>query len=139
MRYFGRKITSVLLSLGVAIFALAAWIEIGLLDDSVAAVTVTDDSSPDYYIDNFTSTGVDNNGSKYHLSATRLVHYAGEAHYLTRPRIVQYSDGIAREITAADGRWDDAGEVVRLSGEVRVVEGDTVVTSRRMLVRLKGG
>ena len=90
-------------------------------------------------------------GKKYRVIARRLVHYPGATEaLLERPHIIQYAaapGGAPRHIYADSGQlYDDRAEVL-LSGNVKVVENDTgdlggdlggaVVTSKKMLIRLK--
>ncbi len=141
-----RRQTLVLFLLLLLLAGVSAWLQFGLLGQPGRVISEAQTNDPDYYIENFTSTGMDRLGKKYRLSAERLEHYPHhDGALLTRPHIIQYrSEGAPRHIYADTGRLYDTDEV-RLSGNVKVVEnqsgdtGRTVVTSEKMLIRLKGG
>ena len=145
-----RRQSLVLFALFLLLAGVSAWLQFGLLTGVEREISATA-NEPDYYIENFTSTGMARSGKKYRVIARRLVHYPGETEaLLERPHIIQYAagpDGAPRHIYADSGRlYDDRAEVL-LSGNVKVVENDTgdlggdlggaVVTSKKMLIRLK--
>ena len=155
MSQMANRQTLVVLLLLMLMTAAAAWLQFGVLGGAgrggAVGVAVGVESAaadqPDYYIRNFTSTGVQPSGLKYQLSAEGLVHYPlDERTLLERPRIIQYRpDGARRHIHADSGQlYDDRAEVL-LSGNVRVVEspaGDgagATATSETLLIRLKDG
>ena len=141
-----RRQSFVLFALFLLLAGVSAWLQFGLLTGVEREIS-TAANEPDYYIENFTSTGMARSGKKYRVIARRLVHYPGETEaLLERPHIIQYAagpDGAPRHIYADSGRlYDDRAEVL-LSGNVKVVEnhsgdlGGAVVTSKKMLIRLK--
>jgi lipopolysaccharide export system protein LptC len=80
---------------------------------------------PDYYIENFTATAMDEHGAKkYLLTARRLTHYPDDlTAYLTQPRLVQYKPGTAPIHTAADhGQITHDSKYLLMRGNVRVVQ-----------------
>ena len=148
-----RRQSLVLFALVLLLGGVSAWLQFGLLagtEREISAATAAT-VEPDYYIENFTSTGMARSGKKYRVIARRLVHYPGATEaLLEQPHIIQYAaapDGAPRHIYADSGQlYDDRAEVL-LSGNVKVVENDTgdlggdlsgaVVTSKKMLIRLK--
>ena len=141
-----RRQSFVLFALFLLLAGVSAWLQLGLLTGVEREISATA-NEPDYYIENFTSTGMARSGKKYRVIARRLVHYPGATEaLLEQPHIIQYAaapDGAPRHIYADSGQlYDDRAEVL-LSGNVKVVENDTgdlggaVVTSKKMLIRLK--
>jgi len=134
----------------VALFALlaglSAWLQFGLLAPPGGAAAGAAGDQPDYYIEDFVSTGLDRLGERYRVSAERLTHYPLSARALLhRPYIVQYrKQGAPRHIYADSGWLYDNRAEVQLSGNVRVVEnasgglGGAVATAGTMTVRLGG-
>lgn len=113
---------------------LSAWLQFGVLQHAPAAAETAADA-PDYTIANFASAGIDEFGKAYRLSAARLTHYPAGHALVERPRIVQFRGGGARRIEADSGRLGDDG-AMRLTGNVRVVDGDSTATVQTMTVRL---
>lgn len=115
---------------------LSAWLQFGVLERAPATAEAAADA-PDYTIANFTAAGIDEFGKAYRLSAARLTHYPAGHALVERPRIVQYPNGGggARRIEADTGRLGDDG-VMRLAGNVRVREGESVASVQTMTVRL---
>ena len=154
-----RRQNLVLFLLALLLAGIAAWLEFGLLGDpgpgssssssGERGVAASPTVEPDYYIENFTSTGLDRAGKKYRVIADRLAHYPlDDRALLERPHIIQYdpAGGATRHIHADSGWLYDDDDEVSLSGNVRVIEkpgggdgGGAVVTSEKMLIRLKGG
>ncbi len=137
--------TTVLFLLFALLAGIAAWLQFGLSASAGRAVSATQNNHPDYYIENFESVGMSRHGRKYRLSAERLEHYPLDRRAaLHRPHIIQYQPPASPRHIYADSGWlyNDTEEVL-LSGNVRVIEnpdaGGTVVTSQKMLIRLKGG
>lgn len=142
-----RQQNLVLLLLLLLLAGVSAWLQFGLLARPEREISAAAANDPDYYIENFTSTGMDRSGKKYRLIADRLAHYPGDDRaLLERPHVIQYDPGpggAPRHIYADSGwLYDDRAEVL-LSGNVKVVEnhtgdlGGAVVTSKKMLIRLK--
>ena len=144
-----RRQNAVLLLLFVLLAAVALWLQFGLLARPAdAGGGGVEKDEPDYTIENFVSTGMDESGKKYRVIAEHLAHYPlGERALLRRPHIIQYRTGGApRHIYAESGWLYDARAEALLSGNVRVVEsqdGDpdrapAVATGKTMTIRLKG-
>ena len=142
-----RQQTLFLFLLLLLLAGVSAWLQFAVLEkfgeEISASASESQSNDPDYYIENFTSTGRDRLGKKYQLSAERLVHYPRDGNaLLVRPHIIQYrSEGAPRHIYADTGQLNAADEVL-LSGNVRVIDdpsgaGGTVATSQKMLIRLK--
>ncbi len=126
--------------------AFSLWLQFVVLEDEPVAEEI-DDTSPDFYLENFAATGMDDQGSRrYRLEAQRAVHYpTGEA-VLDFPHVIQYQPGSAPRHTYADsGAIEADGTTILLTGNVRVLQGHNVdsnspggiQTSNRMKIRLK--
>lgn len=135
----------VLLLLLLVLAGVSAWLRFGLLADPDPGTISAAANAPDYYIENFTSTGLDRAGKKYQITADRLVHHPlDDRALLERPHIIQYHPDRAPRHIHANAGWlyDDRAEIA-LSGNVRVIDnptgagGGVETITNTMLVRLK--
>lgn len=117
----------ILIGVFFALVVLSAWLQFGLLNTPVSELSEEEKNAPDYYIENFVSTGMDASGKKYELKADRMVHYPfGDRALLDNPHIVQYDlDDTPRHIYADSGWLYNATSKVLLTGDVRVVQSQT--------------
>ncbi len=145
MRYLEK-----ILILGVlALFAaLSLWLQIRSQEGTVVTSSAQQRHDPDYYIENFTATGMDERGNReYTLEAERLVHYPDDnTALLDKPHIIQYEPGKAPTHTYAESGWvSPDGDEILLTGKVRVIrgrgqnDGGGVMTTDKLRVRLKKG
>jgi lipopolysaccharide export system protein LptC len=137
-----------LLIVGILILfaAFSFWLQMGIEDRPEREEDPRARHDPDYYIENFTTTGMDETGHpRYVLKAERLVHYPDDnTALLDKPCLTQFEPGEAPTRTCAESGWvSPDGEEVLLDGNVRVVqEGSAagaggVATTDRMRIRLK--
>jgi len=144
-----RLLERLLIVLALIVFAaLTVWTQFEQDTPAERPVTDTGRRDPDYYIENFTTTGMDETGQRrYTLKAERLVHYPDDnTALLDKPHLIQYPAGQAPTHTYAESGWVSSdGEEVLLVGNVRVIRGAQagdpggVATSDRMRVLLKKG
>ena len=134
----------VLISVFLFLLVLSGWLQFGLLETPEPEISEAEKNDPDYYIENFVSTGMDKLGKKYRVIADRLVHYpVGDRALLDRPHIIQYDlNGTPRHIYADSGWLYNNGSRVLLTGNVRVIQSQAnevggVATSEKMLIHLK--
>jgi len=84
---------------------------------------------PDYYIENFTATGLDKNGQRrFVIEAERMAHFPDDdTALLDKPHVVEYEIGFAPRHTYSDEGWmNSTGDEILLTGNVRiVVEADS--------------
>lgn len=84
---------------------------------------------PDYYIENFTATGLDKNGQrKFVIEAERMAHFPDDdTALLDFPHVIEYEVGFAPRHTYADEGWmSSSGDEILLTGNVKiVVEADS--------------
>ncbi len=95
------------------------WLPNKLIEPAMQ-MTGAERRDPDYFIENFTVTAMDERGDpRYKLSAQRLVHYPNEQRTrLDRPRLRQFTDDT---VTTADrGFISDDGKALLMSGNVHV-------------------
>ncbi len=128
----------------LVLFLVSIWLRFGLLEKPDELDTQLEKNDPDYYAENFTSTGVDETGKKYKVIADRLVHYpVGDRALLDNPHIIQYDlSGVPRHIYAESGWLYDNQSTILLTGNVRVVQSQTssagaAGTSEKMIIHLK--
>ena len=130
------------------LLGLSLWLQYGIIESDPATVVKQNSHDPDYYIENFTTIGMDKRGRrKYILEAERLVHYPDDGTaLLDNPHVIQYEEGQPPVHTYAESGWISAnGEEVLLSGNVRMIQGKGagqaggVMTSEKMAINLKKG
>lgn len=100
---------------------------------------------PDYYIENFTATGLDKNGRRrFVIEAERMAHFPDDDTALfDYPHVIEYEEGTAPRHTYADNGWmSSSGDEIILTGNVKiVVEADAsspggTMKSKRMRILL---
>lgn len=100
---------------------------------------------PDYYIENFTATGMDEKGEKsFVLQAERMAHFPDDdTALLDNPHIIQYPPGMSPRHTYADSGWlSSGGDEVLMTGNVKVVQeagpngGGGTVKAKKMKIQL---
>jgi len=99
---------------------------------------------PDYYIENFTATGLDKDGKRrFVIEAERMAHFPDDdTALLDFPHIIEYEEGFAPRHTYADEGWmSSSGEEIIMTGNVRVVieadsrgPGGTMKTKRMRIL-----
>lgn len=119
-----------------------------LANDAAQPIGVLDAKGrhdPDYIIENFTATEMDEHGTpKYVLTASRVTHYPDDdtAHYL-KPVLVQYQPNGLHVTTRGDqGVMPGDGREIIMTGNVRVARAGTSgvasgeITTERLRVEL---
>lgn len=123
---------------------LTLWMQFILFEKQSADEEAVASNDPDYYIEYFTSFGVDADGKQYQLEADRLVHYPLDNKALIdRPHITQYENGGNPVHIYADSGWlfSDGAEIL-LTDNVKVIRsqgtelGDTA-KAKRMRIKLR--
>ncbi len=133
-----------LISVFLLLAGLSAWLQFGLLESSDEEIAESEKNDPDYYVENFTSQGIDSLGRSYEIISDRLVHYpVGDRVLLDNPIIIQYeADGTARRVSAESGWLYNNRRTVLLTGNVRVIEGGSdnsvggVASTKKMVIHL---
>lgn len=126
---------------------LSIWLQFGIIDPEQVAFDASARHDPDYYIENFTAVGMDENGQRrYVLEAERMVHYPDDdTALLDNPHIIQYAPGAPPRHTYSESGWVSSdGDEILLTGDVRVIEnpggqnysGGGIITTEKMRVYL---
>ncbi len=123
---------------------LTSWMQFSLLEEPVVEEADAEANDPDYYVEFFTSYGVDASGKQYQLEADRLVHYPlDNKALLDRPHLVQTDpDGAPMHIYADSGWLFSDGDEILLTENVKVIRGrgkgvGGAATTDRMRIKLK--
>ena len=125
---------------------LSFWMQFGLLEEPNTDNTQALANDPDYYVEYFTSFGVDAEGMHYQLEADRLVHYPlDNKALLDRPHLIQNPGGDNPTHIYADSGWlFSDGDEILLTENVKVIrtmpQGSGLggaATTERMRIKLK--
>ncbi len=117
----------ILAAVFLVLVTLSIWLRYFLLVEPTVELSVEEQNSADYYIENFVSTGMDELGKKYELRADRMVHYPyGDRALLDNPHIVQYDlNQTPRHVYADSGWLYNSASKILLTGNVRVIQSQT--------------
>lgn len=132
-----------------ALGLLSMWLQFGIIEREQVVFDGDERHDPDYYIENFTAIGMDENGERsYVLEAERMVHYPDDdTALLDNPHVIQYEDGAPPRHTYSESGWVSSdGNEVLLTGNVRVIEkaggeegaGGGAITTDKMRIYLDG-
>ena len=124
---------------------LSLWMQFDLLEDPELEGATAAANDPDYYVEYFTSYGVDADGKQYQLEADRLVHYPlDNKALLDRPHLIQnLEEGASPTHIYADSGWlFSNGDELLLTENVKVIvtQGQGLggaATTDRLRIRLK--
>lgn len=106
----------------VGLFGL--WLQNLVLEDDVEVQSAELRHDPDYYIENFTATGLDKNGKRrFVIKAKRMAHFPDDdTALLDYPQITQYQEGLAPRHTYADSGWmNSTGDEIIMTDNVNIV------------------
>ena len=104
---------------------LSIWLQFGFVQQEQVVFDGDSRHDPDYYIENFTSIGMDEKGRRrYVLEAERMVHYPDDdTALLDNPHVIQYEEGAPPKHTYSESGWVSSdGNEVLLTGNVRVIQ-----------------
>jgi lipopolysaccharide export system protein LptC len=120
------------------------YLQTAQIDDEPEEQNFDQRHDPDYYIENFTATGLDKNGQRrFVIEAERMAHFPDDdTALLDFPHIIEYEKGFAPRHTYADEGWmSSSGEEIILTENVRVVfeadsrgPGGTMKTKRMRIL-----
>ena len=129
----------------VGLFGL--WLQNFVLEDTIELEVVEVTQDPDYYIENFTATGLDKNGKRrFVIRAKRMAHFPhDDTQLFDFPHVTQYEEGVAPRHTYADSGWmNSTGDEIIMTDNVKVVveasadnPGGTINTKRLRLLLVK--
>lgn len=100
-----------------------------MVEDEPELQNFNDRHDPDYYIENFTATGLDKDGQRrFVIEAERMAHFPDDdTALLDYPHVIEFELGLAPRHTYADSGWMNSnGDEIILTGNVKiVVEADS--------------
>lgn len=127
---------------------LGIWLQTEFLVEDQQEIDYQNRHDPDYYIENFTATGMDENGNRaFVLQAERMAHFPDDdTALLDNPHLIEYAPDTAPRHTYADSGWlASGGNEILLTGNVKVVQeagpdgpGGTILT-KKMRIKLDKG
>lgn len=100
------------------------YLQDAFIEDKPELQNFTERHDPDYYIENFTATGLDKNGERrFVIEAERMAHFPDDDTALfDYPHVVEYELGQPPKHTYSDSGWmSSSGDEILLTGNVRVV------------------
>lgn len=121
------------------------WLQNSLMEEKPEQRDYNNRHDPDYYIENFTATGLDKNGQRrFVIEAERMAHFPDDdTALLDNPHVIEYEVGFAPRHTYSDSGWmNSSGDEIILTGNVKVVvEADSrgpggTMKSRRLRILL---
>ena len=105
------------------------YLQNSLMEDEPTEQNFNSRHDPDYYIENVTATGLDQNGQRrYVIEAERMAHFPDDdTALLDKPHVIEYEIGFAPRHTYSDEGWvNSSGDEILLTGNVKiVVEADS--------------
>ena len=129
----------------VGLFGL--WLQNFALEDADEPEQVEVRHDPDYYIENFTTTGLDEDGKRrFVIKAKRMAHFPDDDTSLFDfPHVTQYEEGVAPRHTYADSGWmNSTGDEIIMTENVKVIveadensPGGTINTKRLRILLTK--
>jgi len=128
----------------IVLALMSLWLQFGLINVPDNEISEEEKNDPDYYIENFVSSGMDEKGERYQVIADRLVHYpVGDRALLNNPHIIQHNiENITRHVYADSGWLYNNKTTILLTGNVRVIQGKNATAGgtaagERMIIQLK--
>ena len=100
------------------------YLQNSLMEDEPEEQNFNNRHDPDYYIENFTATGLDKNGQRrFVIEAERMAHFPDDdTALLDFPHVVEYEVGFAPRHTYSDEGWkSSSGDEIILTGNVKIV------------------
>ncbi len=103
---------------------LSIWLQTELVEEEVTT-NYLGRHDPDYYMENFTAKGMNEDGIKsFLLEAERLAHFPDDdTALLDSPHLVQYPENQAPRHIFADSGWISAGgDEILMTGNVKITQ-----------------
>jgi len=100
------------------------YLQTAMIEEDVEIQDFKNRHDPDYYIENFVATGLDENGQRrFVLKADRMAHFPDDdTALLDNPHVVEYELGFAPRHTYSDSGWmSSSGDEILMTGNVKVV------------------
>ena len=123
---------------------LSIWLQTEVRNENPATIDYLNRHDPDYYIENFTTTGMDEFGQRsYVLEAARMAHFPDDGSaLLDNPHLIEFNEGSAPRHTYAKSGWlSGNGQDLLLEGDVKIIQeagfGQAGGTSRAKKMKFK--
>lgn len=123
---------------------LSIWLQTEIRSENSATVDYLNRHDPDYYIENFTTTGMNEFGQRaYILQAERMAHFPDDdSALLDNPHLIEFNEDSAPRHTYAESGWlSGNGEDLLLEGKVKIIQeagfGEPGGTSRAKKMKFK--
>ncbi len=123
---------------------LSIWLQTEVRNEDPATIDYLNRHDPDYYIENFTTTGMNELGQRsYVLQAKRMAHFPDDGSaLLDNPHLIEYNDDTGPRHTYAKSGWlSGNGEDLLLEGDVKIIQeagfGKPSGTSRANKMKFK--
>jgi lipopolysaccharide export system protein LptC len=104
---------------------LSIWLQTEVRNEDPATIDYLNRHDPDYYIENFTATGMDETGKKsYVLQAARMAHFPDDdSALLDNPHLIEFSPDAAPRHTYAKSGWlAGGGDELLMEGKVKIIQ-----------------
>jgi len=104
---------------------LSIWLQTEVRNENEAEVDFLNRHDPDYYIENFTTTGMNEFGQRaYILQAERMAHFPDDdSALLDNPHLIEFNEDAAPRHTYAESGWlSGNGEDLLLEGDVKIIQ-----------------
>lgn len=123
---------------------LSIWLQTEVRNDDPTTVDYLNRHDPDYYIENFTTTGMNEFGQRaYILQAERMAHFPDDGSaLLDNPHLIEFNENKAPRHTYSQSGWlSGNGQDLLLEGKVKIIQeagfGDPGGTSRARKMKFK--
>lgn len=123
---------------------LSIWLQTEVRNENPATIDYLNRHDPDYYIENFTTTGMNELGQRaYVLEAERMAHFPDDGSaLLDNPHLIEFNDNSGPRHTYAKSGWlSGNGEDLLLEGDVKIIQeagfGKPSGTSRAKKMKFK--
>jgi len=101
------------------------WLQTSIRDENPIETDYLNRHDPDYYIENFTATGMNELGQRvYVLEAERMAHFPDDdSALLDKPHLIEYNEGAAPRHTYSNSGWlSGGGNELLMNGNVKIVQ-----------------
>lgn len=104
---------------------LSIWLQTEIRNENPATIDYLNRHDPDYYIENFTATGMNELGQRaYILQAARMAHFPDDGSaLLDNPHLIEYANDAAPRHTYANSGWlAGGGDELLMEGDVKIIQ-----------------
>jgi len=101
------------------------WLQTSIHEEEQVEVNYLNRHDPDYYIENFTATGMNEQGQRvYVLEAERMAHFPDDdSALLDNPHLIEFEKNTAPRHTYADSGWlSGGGDELLMKDNVKIIQ-----------------